>query len=241
MVLLPAALSPSTFVVPTGQSTQLFETTFWFAAHIVWSQFVFAPAALSPSMFVVPAGQSTQLFETTFWFAKHIVGSQMVLLPAALSPSPFVVPAGQSTQLFETTFWFAKHIVGSQMVLLLAALSPAPLCVPAGQSTHALATTFWFAEQSMAVSQWSPSYPFAHETSHPLLASLSILPWPVLQVTDVHPLAWAELHAVHVPAVTPAQPQLKSSFNWVVVAYWFDGQVEHADAFENGFNSGFDM
>jgi len=59
------------------------------------------------------------------------------------------------------------------------------------------------------------------------------------QVTAVHPLATAELHAVQVPPATVAQ-QLKSSL-FEVGANWFDGQVEHASASTNGFNSGFDM
>jgi hypothetical protein len=44
---------------------------------------------------------------------------------------------------------------------------------------------------------------------------------------------------VQVPPATVAQ-QLKSSL-FEVGANWFDGQVEHASASTNGFNSGFDM
>ena len=111
----------------------------------------------------------------------------------------------------------------------------------------------------MAVSQWSPSYPFAHETAvHPLaMAEVQVVQIPlwmvahatqplslllnllVAQVTAVHPLASAEVQAVQVPSATAAQ-QFKSSLS-EVVANWFVGQVEHADAFENGFNSEFDM
>ena len=117
----------------------------------------------------------------------------------------------------------------------------------------------------MAVSQWSPSYPFAHETavhplamaevqvvqiplwmvahaytaSHPSAALSLLLNLLVAQVTAVHPLASAEVQAVHVPSATVAQ-QLKSSL-FEVVANWFDGHVEHAFASTKGFNSGFDM
>ena len=111
----------------------------------------------------------------------------------------------------------------------------------------------------MAVSQWSPSYPFAHETAvHPLaMAEVQVVQIPlwmvahatqplslllnllVAQVTAVHPLATAEVQAVHVPPATVAQ-QLKSSL-FEVVANWLEGQVEHAFASTNGFNSGLDM
>ena len=79
----------------------------------------------------------------------------------------------------------------------------------------------------------------AHETSQPLVASLSTLSLPAMQATAVHPPATAELHAVQIPPATAAQ-QLKSSL-FEVVAYWFEGQVEHASASTNGFNSGFAM
>jgi hypothetical protein len=84
-----------------------------------------------------------------------------------------------------------------------------------------------------------PPVTAAHENSQPLVASLSTLLLPAMQVTAVHPLASAEVQAVHVPSATVAQ-QLKSSL-FEVVANWFDGQVEHAAASTNGFNSGFDM
>jgi hypothetical protein len=85
-----------------------------------------------------------------------------------------------------------------------------------------------------------PPVTAAHETSQPLVASLSTLALPAMQETAVHPLTTAEVHAVQVPPATVAQ-QLKSSLSDVVVANWFDGQVEHAFASTNGFNSGFDM
>jgi len=86
-----------------------------------------------------------------------------------------------------------------------------------------------------------PSTTAAHDTSQPVVASLSALPLPAIQLTAVHPLVSAEVQAVQVPSVTLiAAQQLKSSL-FEVVANWFDGQVEHAFASTNGSNSGFDM
>ena len=53
--------------------------------------------------------------------------------------------------------------------------------------------------------------PFGTEsTSQPLLASLSALPLPDVQVTAVHPLAMAVVQAVQVPPVTVAQAKALS-------------------------------
>ena len=80
----------------------------------------------------------------------------------------------------------------------------------------------------------------AHPASHPSAALLLVSNLLVAQETAVHPLATAEVQAEHVPPATVAQ-QLKSSLSDVVVANWLEGQVEHAFASTNGFNSGFDM
>ena len=89
----------------------------------------------------------------------------------------------------------------------------------------------------MQIPLWMVAH--AYTASHPSAALSLLLNLLVAQVTAVHPLASAEVQAVHVPSATVAQ-QLKSSL-FEVVANWLEGQVEHAFASTNGFNSGFDM
>ena len=80
-VFTPDASSPASFVVPTGQVVQTWETTCSLAEHKVASHSVFTPDASSPAAFVVPGGQVVQTLETTCSLAEHKVGSHVVFEP----------------------------------------------------------------------------------------------------------------------------------------------------------------